>query len=62
MPMVFKTLKTKREAISLAALGERIAGRRLVVGPVDVPHNLGTRRTVSKQALLDRIAKADGKW
>ena len=60
--MGFKTLKTKREAISLAALGERIAERRLVVGPVDVPRNAGTRRKPSKQALLDEIAKAGGKW
>lgn len=60
--MAFKTLKTKREAISLAALGERIAGRRLVVGPVDVPRNDGSRRTPSKQAFLDEIAKVGGKW
>lgn len=60
--MAFKTLKTKREAISLATLGKRIAERRLVVGSVDVPRNEGTRRTPSKQALLDKIAKAGGQW
>eukprot|EP01037_Dinobryon_pediforme_P016781 gene16781-16962_t len=60
--MAFKTLKTTREAISLATLGKRIAERRLVVGAVDVPRNEGKRRTPSKQALLDEIAKAGGQW
>ena len=60
--MAFKTLKTKREAISLTTLGQRIAERRLVVGSVNVPRNEGTRRTPSKQALLDEIAKAGGQW
>lgn len=60
--MAFKTLKTKREAISLTTLGQRIAERRIVVGSVDVPRNEGTRRTPSKQALLDEIAKAGGQW
>lgn len=61
-PMAFKTLKPKREAISLATLGKRIAERRLAVGLVDVPRNEGTRRTPSKQVLLDEIAKAGGRW
>lgn len=60
--MAFKTLKTKREAISLSALGERIAERRLVTGAIDVPRNDGTRRSPSKQALLDAITKAGGQW
>jgi len=60
--MAFKTLKTTREAISLTALGERIAKRREVTGTVSVPRNDGTRRTPSKQALLDEIAKAGGNW
>lgn len=60
--MAFKTLKTKRDAISLAALGERIAARRQVAGLVNVPRNDGARRTPSKQALLDAIAKAGGQW
>jgi len=60
--MAFKTLNSKREAISLATLGKRIAERRLVVGSVDVPRNEGTRRTLSKQVLLDEIAKAGGQW
>jgi hypothetical protein len=47
--MAFKTLKTKREATSLAMLGKRIAERRLVVGSVDVPRNEGTRRTPSSK-------------
>jgi len=60
--MAFKTLNSKREAISLATLGKRIAERRLVVGSVDVPRNEGARRTLSKQVLLDEIAKAGGQW
>lgn len=60
--MAFKTFKTKREAISLTALGEDIAERRLAVGPVDVPRNAGTRRTPAKKALLAQIAKAGGNW
>ncbi len=60
--MAFKTLKTRREAISLAALGEAIAERRLVVGPIIVPRNSGNRRTAAKQDMLDRIAKLGGDW
>ena len=60
--MAFKTFKTKREAISLATLGEEIAERRLAVGPVNVPRNSGARRTPSKQSLLKEIAKAGGNW
>jgi hypothetical protein len=60
--MAFKTLKTKREVISLAALGEETLARRIVVGEVSLPRNAGTRRTDSKIALLKQIAKAGGNW
>jgi hypothetical protein len=60
--MAFKTLKTKRDAVSLAMLGEEIASRRAVVGDICVPRNTGTRRTASKKALLEQIAKAGGDW
>jgi len=60
--MAFKTLKTKREAISLAVLGEQIAERRIVVGDVSLPRNAGTRRTASKTELLEQIAKVGGNW
>ena len=60
--MAFKTLKTKREAISLAMLGKEIADRRILVGDVSVPRNAGTRRTASKIALLKQITKAGGHW
>lgn len=60
--MAFKTLKTKRQAISLTALGEEIAERRIIVGDVNLPRNVGTRRTASKAALLEQIAKAGGNW
>lgn len=61
-PMAFKTLQTKREAISLDALGEEIAARRRAVGKIEVPRNVGTRRTASKRVLLDKIAQAGGDW
>jgi len=60
--MAFKTLKTKREAINLAMLGEEIAQRRIVVGDVRLPRNSGIRRTASKTALLEQIAKMGGNW
>ena len=60
--MAFKTLKTKREAISLTVLGEEIAERRMVVGDVALPRNAGTRRTASKIAMLKQIAKVGGHW
>ncbi len=60
--MAFKTLKTKREAISLVKLGEEIAAQRRAVGPVVVLRNAGNRRTPAKQALLDQIAKGGGDW
>lgn len=60
--MAFKTLKTKREAISLTALSKEIAAQRVVVGDVSVPRNAGTRRTAAKSALLKEIAKAGGDW
>lgn len=60
--MAFKTLKTKREAISLTTLGKRIAERHRAVGDVDIPRNEGKRRTPSKQTLLDEIAKVGGQW
>jgi len=60
--MAFKTLKTDREVISLAALGDRVAARRRAVDVGEVPRNAGTRRTRSKQALLDAIVKTGGEW
>jgi hypothetical protein len=60
--MAFKTLKTKREAVSLAVLGDEIAERRIVVGDVSLPRNAGTRRTASKAALLEQITKMGGNW
>lgn len=60
--MAFKTLKTKREVIGITVLGEEIAERRLVMGDVSPPRNAGTRRTASKAALLEQIAKVGGDW
>jgi hypothetical protein len=60
--MAFKTLKPKREPVTLEALGRRIAERRAQLGEPEVPRNAGTRRTPSKRALLKAIEDAGGKW
>jgi hypothetical protein len=60
--MAFKTLKTKNEAIGLAALGEEISARRAAVGKLNVPRNAGSRRTAAEAALIEQIAKIGGRW
>lgn len=60
--MAFKTLKTKRAAVTLEALGAAVERRRAVVGDVAVPRNSGENRTASKRALIKAIADAGGKW
>ena len=60
--MAFKTLKTKRAAVTLEALGAAADRRRQVVGEVVVPRNTGQRRSASKRALLKAIDEAGGKW
>lgn len=60
--MAFKTLKTKREPLTLEALAQSIARRRTAAPEVEVPRNSGKRRTASKKAMLDEIAKTGTKW
>lgn len=60
--MAFKTLKTKREPVTLEALGQSIERRRDVVGEVVVPRNSGKNRTPSKRALLKVIKDLGGEW
>ena len=60
--MAFKTFKSKREAVTLVALGERVARRAAAVGEVKVPRNPGQNRTPSKRALLKAIKDAGGEW
>ena len=60
--MAFKTFKTKREPITLEALGRRIAARKAELGIPDPPRNAGKNRTPSKRALLKAIEDAGGKW
>lgn len=60
--MAFKTLKTKREAVTLEALGQSIERRRKVAGDIAVPRNPGKNRTPSKRALLKAIKNAGGDW
>ena len=60
--MAFKTFKSKREPITIEALGARITRRRAELGELEIPRNAGTRRTESKRALLKAIEDAGGKW
>ena len=60
--MVFKTLKSRREPMTLEALGQSIERRRKVAGEVEVPRNAGAQRTPSKRALLKAIKDAGGEW
>ena len=60
--MAFKTFRTKREPVTLAELGARIARRAEALGGVDVPRNSGKNRTPSKRALLKAIEDIGGKW
>jgi hypothetical protein len=60
--MAFKTLQTKRDPLTLEALGARVVARGAELGNPEVPHNTGKRRTPSKRALLKAIEDAGGKW
>ncbi len=60
--MAFKTLKPKREPVTLAELGARAMRRAGELGGVEVPRNSGMRRTASKRALLKAIEDTGGKW
>lgn len=60
--MAFKTLKAKRAAVTLEALGAAVYRRRVVVGDVQVPRNSGANRTPSKRAVLKAIKDAGGEW
>jgi hypothetical protein len=50
------------KAISLEEFGRDVERRRLTAGIVDMPRNVGNRRTASKRALLKAIEDAGGTW
>lgn len=60
--MAFKTLKTKREEVTLEALGQSVMRRRAALGEIVVPRNQGKNRTPSKLALLKAIKDIGGEW
>lgn len=60
--MAFRTLRAKREPITLDALGRRVAARKAELDLPEVPRNSGKNRTASKRALLAGIEKLGGKW
>jgi len=51
-----------RRAIPLAEFVADIERRRVAANLSDVPRNVGTRRTLSKLALLTAIKDAGGCW
>lgn len=61
--MASETLPMKREPITLEEHLRRLEQRRAALGrEIVVPRNPGTRRTASKQALLDAIAAIGAEW
>lgn len=48
--------------VSFAAFAADIERRRAEIGITELPRNSGTRRTVSKRALLRAIEAAGGSW
>jgi hypothetical protein len=53
---------TDRKVTTLAAFERDLVRRREVVGMPDLPRNAGTRRTESKQALLQAIEATGNRW
>jgi hypothetical protein len=53
--MASRTSRADKRAIPLADFAADIERRRQATGVTDLPRNAGTRRTTSKQALLDAI-------
>lgn len=60
--MAFRTLKTKREPVTLEALAAAVTRRQAAGANPELPRNPGNRRTPSKQALLKAIKDAGGEW
>jgi len=54
--------KDGRRRTSLLEFERDLARRREGAGPIDIPRNSGTRRTKSKQVLLDVLAKLGANW
>ncbi len=56
------TASTPSRRITLAALADDIARRRVETGITDLPRNSGKRRAPSKKALLKAIKDVGGTW
>lgn len=50
------------EAIDLVAFGVELLRRRAAAASPELPRNSGARRTGSKRALLEEIAKTGRRW
>ncbi len=60
--MPSKTSKADQEAISFADWSAEIAKRKRETGIADLPRNSGSRRTSSKQALIEALARSGAEW
>jgi hypothetical protein len=60
--MALQTSKPDRQAVPLVEFVTDIERRRQETGITELPRNSGKRRTESKKALLEAIAKVGGKW
>jgi hypothetical protein len=62
--MASKTSSTEPEekVMDMADLGARLAARRKAANIPPLPRNAGADRTLSKQSLLDEIAKTGANW
>ena len=55
-------IEGEKSVIDMAEMGARVAERRAALGVPELPRNSGKRRTPSKNALLQAIEDAGGKW
>ncbi len=60
--MASKTLKGDREVVTLDEFERDLRRRRDRSVPIEPPRNSGTRRSQSKQALLDAIKRTGARW
>jgi hypothetical protein len=54
--------KTDTKTVTLEEFGRDVARRLEAAGELQIPRNVGTRRTASKRALLKAIEAVAGKW
>ncbi len=60
--MPSKTYKSNKEPISFADWSADIAKRKRESSIAELPRNSGSRRTQSKQALIEALERSGAKW